>query len=452
MTLVTGIEIGFAVGAVAALAALAAGALQYLEKRKLLALAALEGVAAAAAWVAFALRQRHEIGVSAGGLTVCAGAAAAAAVLSRAVARERRVEQEILRAEQRLAQLVQQETEARERELELALARARADSVSLLQEEERRIAENHRSLVAEREHASAVKLVATLAETQQKVEQRLGEWRQDLDRTLARLQGEVGRVGERQKELIAEAEARIAIDAERIAAESEEQRATIARLREETERTTREALSAAAAEIESHSQVRRRALDELGERLRRRETSLLEHIERDEAEAVARIQVGFAEVERRQVEALERGVERASGRLSEAAVQMFGDEVKAAREGAAQRLGRELERAVQAFVREAESVLGKRVAQVGETGAQRLEKRLAEVSAGLERQRDDSLERLERRLEDAEAESRRRLQTLAADAEAERGILEARLHELGRRVEDTMAHAQERLASLEQLR
>src|SRR5712691_6176920 len=113
---------------------------------------------------------------------------------------------------------------------------------------------------------------------------------------------------------------------------------------------------------------------------------------------------------------------------------MFGDEVKAAREGAAQRLGRELERAVQAFVREAESVLGERVRQVGETGAQRLEKRLAG------------------RLEDAEAESRRRLQTLAADAEAERGILEARLHELGRRVEDTMAHAQERLASLEQLR
>src|SRR5262249_30033584 len=161
-------------------------------------------------------------------------------------------------------------------------------------------------LVAEREHASAVKLVAALAETQQKVDQRLREWQQDLDRTLARLHGEVARVGERQKELIAEAEARIAIDADRIAAESDDQRAAIARLREEIERTTRDALTSAAVEIENHTQERRRALDELGERLRRRESALLEQVEREEADALARIQVGFADVERRQVEALER--------------------------------------------------------------------------------------------------------------------------------------------------
>jgi hypothetical protein len=248
-------------------------------------------------------------------------------VLARAVAQERRVEQEIGRAEERLSQLIAAEVEERARELEHTLARARADSISLLAEEERRIAENHRALVAEREHASGVKLVATLAETQQKIEQRLAEWRQDLEHTLTRLQQEVGRVGERQKELIAESEARIAVDAERIAAESEEQREAVARLREELERTTRAALASAGAELESHAQERRRAVEELADRLRRREHSVREHIEREEAEAAARIQSGFADVERRQVEALERGVERATTRLAEAAVLQFADDV-----------------------------------------------------------------------------------------------------------------------------
>jgi hypothetical protein len=378
---------------------------------------------------------------------VSAGAAAAAAVLSRAVARERRVEQEIQRAELRLAELIHGEAEERARELERTLARARADSVSLLQDEERRIAESHRSLVAEREHASGVKLVAALAETQQKVEQRLVEWRQDLDRTIARLQQELARVGDRQRELIGEAEARIGIDAERITAESDEQRAAIARLREDLERTTRDALAAAASELESHALERRRVLEELADRLRRRELTIAEHIEREEADALQRIQTGFAEVERRQVEALERSVERSSARFAEATSQLFADEIKAAREGAAQRLARELDRAVQAFLREAESVLRERVEQVGETGAQRLEKRLSQVATALEHQRDDALAALERKVEEAEASFRRSLETFAADAEAERGIVEARLHELSRRIEETLAHAQERIAS-----
>jgi colicin import membrane protein len=446
---ITGFEIAFAVGAALALAALVCGALQYVGRRALLGLALVEAAASAAAWIVFALHpHRDELAVTAAGLLVSAGAAAAAAVLSRAVARERRVEQEIARAEQRLADQIQAEAEERGRELERTLARARADSVSLLQDEERRIAENHRGLVAEREHASGVKLVAALAETQQKVEQRLVEWRQDLDRTMARLQQELGRVGGRQRELIGEAEARIAIDAERIAAESDEQRAAIARLREDLERTTRDALAAAAAELESHAQERRRVLEELADRLRRRELTIADHIEHEEADAVQRIQMGFAEVERRQVEALERSVERSSARFAEATSQLFADDIKAAREQAAQRLARELDRAVQAFLREAESVLRERVEQVGETGAQRLEKRLSQLASTLERQRDDALAALERKVEEAEASFRRNLETLAADAEAERGIVEARLHELSRRIEETLAHAQERIGSL----
>ena len=218
-------------------------------------------------------------------------------------------------------------------------------------------------------------------------------------------------------------------------------------LREELERTTRDALAGADAELEGHSQERRRALDELAERLRRRERSVAEHIEHEEAEAVQRIQAGFAEVERRQVEALERAVERSSTRFAEAASQLFADEIKAAREGAAQRLSRELDRAVQAFLREAEALLRERVQQVGDTGAQRLEKRLSQVATALERQRDEALASLGRKVEEAEASFRRSLQTFAADAEAERGIVEARVHELSRRIEETLSHAQERVAS-----
>ncbi len=451
MTTTTIVEIGFAAAAVGAIGALACGALTYLGKQALLGIAGAEAAAAAAGWVLFALDPSRELGVAAGGVTVCAAAAALAPVLLRTVVRERRIEQDIVRAEQRLTELVAHETAERARELERTLARTRADSISILTEEERRIAENHRELVAEREHASGVKLVATLAETQQKVEQRVAEWREDLERTQARLQQELGRVGERQKELIAEAEARIAIDAERIASESEEQRATMLRLRDDLERSTAEVLVRAAAEIETHAQERRRALDELADRLRRREHSLGEHIEREEAEATERLKLGFADVERRQVEALERAVERASGRFSEAAVQQFGDEIKAAREGAAQRLARELDRAVQAFAREADIALGERVGQVGETGAQRLEKRLAQIGAELERQRDDALAALGRKLEETEGDFRRRLQSFAADAEAERGVVEARLHELSRRIEETMAHAQERISAAARL-
>ena len=50
------------------------------------------------------------------------------------------------------------------------------------------------------------------------------------------------------------------------------------------------------------------------------------------------------------------------------------------------------------------------------------------------------------------ADLRRRLDGLSADAEAERAVIEARLHELARRIEETVGHAQTRLAAIESLR
>src|SRR5437667_17560 len=193
------------------------------------------------------------------------------------------------------------------------------------------------------------------------------------------------------------------------------------------------------AELEGYASDRRRSLHELNERIRKRERQLTELIEREETDATRRIQAGFADVERRQLEQLERILSRATSSYSDAATQQFADTVKSSREAAAVRLSRELDRAVQAFAREAQTVLADRLAQVGDAGAQRLERRQAQVAAGLDRQRTEAIEAFEARLLQAEQELRRRLDTLAADTEAERAVLDARLRELAKRLDETFA-------------
>ena len=175
--------------------------------------------------------------------------------------------------------------------------------------------------------------------------------------------------------------------------------------------------------------------------MRRRERTLAEQIEREETEAMRRMHASFADVERRQIEQLERIIGRATTSYSEAAGQQFADAIRAAREGAAVRLSRELDRAVESFAREAESVLAERLAHVGDAGAQRLEKRLDQITSGLERQQLGAIGTFEQRIAAAEQELRRRLDLLAADAEAERAVLDARLQELARRIEDAIARA-----------
>ena len=113
--------------------------------------------------------------------------------------------------------------------------------------------------------------------------------------------------------------------------------------------------------------------------------------------------------------------------------------MRGTREAAATRLSRELDRAVQAFAREAQTVLGERLSQVGDAGAQRLERRLTQVTEGLERQREEAVANFEARLTQAEQDLRRRLDGLTADTEAERAVLEARLRELARKLDETLA-------------
>jgi hypothetical protein len=437
--LVTIMQIAFAAAAAVAALTLLGVAFDRIRHRLLVGLAVLAGVAAVAAWVGFGFRPGADTAAAAGGITVAFVAQLAAVKLRDLLRTTRRVDDQLARAQGRLNSLIAREADERNAELERTLARARADSASILAEQERRMAEERRAAAAERSRTAAAELGKELSAAQQQTEVRLTAWTDDLERAQRGVADQLAQLAQRQKQLIAEAEARIATDAERLETESEQQRASVVRLRDELAHASQEAVAAGSAELEGYASERRRSLHELNERIRKRERQLTELIEREEAEATRRIQAGFADVERRQLEQLERILTRATSSYSDAATQQFADTVKSSREAAAVRLSRELDRAVQALAREAQTVLAERLAQVGDAGVQRLERRQAQVAAGLDQQRSEAVEAFESRLLQAEQELRRRLDSLAADAEAERAVLDARLRELAKRIDEALA-------------
>ena len=444
---VTIVQAGFAAAVVVVALSFGAALRRRLSGSFLVALTALVGIGAVAAWVSFALDPARSVAIAAAGLTAAAAIELALVRVRRSLSRAWRIDDETARAERRLRELVERETTAHAAELERTLARARAESTSLLLDEERRIAEERRQAVAAREEEAGANLSEALAQTQRRVERRLGEWGEDLERAQQGLAAQIARLAERQKELLGEVETRMRGDAERVEGEGEELKAMVARLRDELARAAQEAAAAASAELESTQGERRRALHDLNERLRRRERGLREQVEREEAEAVRRIQASFADVERRQVEQLERSVARSASSYADAAALQFSDAIKGQREDAARRLARELDRGVQAYARETERVLAERLSQVGDAGAQRLEKRLNGIAAGLERQREEFVESLERRLSDMESELRRRLQALVAETDSERATLETRLSDLSRRLDEVASRSRESLGA-----
>ena len=117
--------------------------------------------------------------------------------------------------------------------------------MSLLVEEERKLAEEHSREFAEREVAIAASLTEALTATQSQVEQRLAGWAQDLDRAADATKLRVGEITQRQKQLVSEVEVRLAADSERLAAESEELRSAVQRIRAELDRALEEALVSA---------------------------------------------------------------------------------------------------------------------------------------------------------------------------------------------------------------
>jgi hypothetical protein len=448
MAVETAFQLAFAGGILLAAATLALTALERLGARAILAVAGLVGAAATASWVAFALDPTRASAIAAVGLTACVLAVISALALRRGLMSGRGIDEQLELARQEFDAVVKRELRQRSEELELMLARARADAVSMFADDQRRLSEERRRLTSESEERARAELVEAIAGIQAHVEQRLVSWSSDLDRARQGLSTQLKELTKRQRELIASAEARMAAESERLSSTDEEQRAAVTRLREELTRSAQEAAVNADAELEAHALERRRALHEIGERLRTRERDLGQRIEREQAEAARRIQSTFADVERRQVEQLERVLERAAGRFSDAAAQQFDKSIKTAREDAAQRLSRELDRSIQMFAREGESLLAERLAQVGDAGGMRLEKKLAQVAKALERQRDEFVAVTERRLAELDADFRARLSGIAADENAERSALETRLQELARRIDDTLARAEERLTSL----
>jgi hypothetical protein len=441
VTLTHAAEIAFAVAAVVASTLLVAAVAERVTRRTLVALALLLAALSAAGWVAFGLHQRAAIAVAAGGIMVAALAALVATRIPDLTRRLRRIDERFSEGEARLSTLVEQEASARALELERTLARARADSSSLLVEQERKMAEDRRRTAEERERELGVSLADALTRTQRQVESRLGGWREDLVRAQHAVEAQHGELAQRLRQLIAETEATIAADIERLENESEQQREGIMRVREELTRAVQETVAAGNAELETYAAERRRALHELNDRIRARERALGEQVERAETEATRRVQAAFADVERRQVEQLQRILDRATSSYSDQAAQQFGDAIRASREQAAARLSRELDRAVQAFVREAERVLAEQLGHVADAGAQRLEKRLSQAGASVERQRTEAIAAFEERLTTTEHELRRRVEAFAADVEAERAVLEARLQELARRIDEAIARA-----------
>ena len=433
MALTTICDLIFAGGVVLAALALAAAALHRARPPVLLSATGLEAAAAVGVWVAFALRHDRSLAVSAAGLTACTLAAGAAVLLSRALTRLGAVDARFAEEQADLLAAVEREKTAAGKELQLTLARARADSRSLLEEQERQIAEERRTLVSQWEHDATAALGEKLNQVQAQVEQRLAGWSQDLDRIAEATKTRIVELEQRQQQLLRELELRLTADAERLSAESEEQRAGVTRLRTELNRTVDEALALVRTELDTHAAERRRALHELEERMGRRERELTEQSQREEVDAVQRVRAGFEDVSRRQIEQLERAVDRAVASHADEAAQRFAQLVKTSREDAAKRLARELDRAVSTFSREAETVLAERLAHVGDAGAQRLEHRVSNVGKDLERRHDELVAAQDHRLSELESEMRHRIEELRSDIEAERGVLEARLQEALRR-------------------
>ena len=442
MSIETAVQIAFSAGVIVTGAAVAATLAGWGSRRLLAGIAGLLGVAAAAGWIVFGLDVDRDTAVAAGGLTVCTALALLAIPLTAALARQRRIDGELDAAETRLRELAASETKARMEELERTFARARADSSSRFAEEERRLADERRQELAERERRIASELGETLGLVERRVEQRLADWSGDLDRIQQAITTRLAELAQRQRDAVAEARTRLEADLDQLKATSEEQRAILAKLREEFEHAAQEAGAAARREVEVHESERRRALHEVSERLRQRERELRERIAAEETDAVGRIQSGFADVERRQVEQLTRIVDRTANRLSEAAVEQFSATVKAARDDAAKRLSRELDRAVAQFGHDAQSVLAERLAQVSDAGAARVDRKLSEIVRRIEERRDEFVGDFQRRFSDVEGELREQIRGLAADAEAERAVLEARVLELTRRLESAVTAAE----------
>ena len=160
----------------------------------------------------------------------------------------------------------------------------------------------------------------------------------------------------------------------------DEQRVAAIRLREELESSARDALARALEELQTQADDRRRTIDEMNERLRQHEHAVTEQVDRAESEARTRIELAFAELERRQVEHLERATAREIDARSEAGALEFENGCARSARRPPTRLREELDRTVESFLRRADGLIAAELQQAVNAASQRLDDRIVELA------------------------------------------------------------------------
>ena len=381
-----------------------------------LALGALAAGAALVANLVYGFTDTDALLLATAGLGAAMVAELGLAGFARGLRRARELERVAEAAKEDLARFVDTEMRERMLELERLLARERANASHQLSEQERRLSEERRDIVERQTERARVELTQAVSAVQERLERRLMAWAADLDRGQRELETHLTELAEKQREAVAAYEARLEADSERVDAASEEQRLALAKLREALQKFGTEFLDEGRSEIEVHAAERRRALHEVGERIRQRERALREQIDREEVEARTRLASGLADVEKRHLAALERAFDRAATRLSEYAEKQFDAQIRESREKAAERLSRELERGVEQFARQAEQDVANRIDEIARQTADRLQKRITEA---------------------------------ARSGEAQHELAAERVRQLTERLEETIAAAEDRIAALE---
>lgn len=412
--MVAAAEIALAVGIAIVAASFAGVVLDRVSDRTLLAGIVVLGALAGAVGIVFAIGLAidrwswEQLLVSFAGLVAATAAQAGALGMSRGLRRLRAVEQERTQMLADLDRELEIHAERRLTELDRTLARERAETMHLLVEQERELRDTRRREAEQEATAAETRLVETVSESQQRLEQRLSAWSADLERAQQQLKARLEDLIRQQADALKGHEHRLAEHAVEVGELEEEQHASIVRIREELDRSVAEAAETAKAEIEVHAADRRRALHEVGERLRTRERSMREQIEREETEVRQQLTQSIQDVERRHLEQLERILDRIVVRLSEDAERRFDVQLRESREKAADRLQRELELSMDTFTRSAEKEVAARISQAAQASATRLQRqiddvvRAAEAQTALSNERIQTLtERLERSLEAA---------------------------------------------------
>jgi hypothetical protein len=317
------------------------------------------------------------VGAVIAALLLCAGLALS---LRRARSRAVRTEQLVSEARRAVRATAEEESAAQAEQLRVTIARAQADSLSSYVAEERKLADQRRGELAVRERELSERMAELVAVVEQRVEERLRAWESDLERAQNALQGAVATLEQRMRQRIAEVDARVAAESDELDATIDEQRLAAVRLREELETSARDSLARALEELQLQADDRRRTIDELNERLRQHEHAVTEQVDRAESEARTRIDVAFAELERRQVEHLERSLSREIDARSEAGALEFENRMRAIREEAADRLREELDRIAESFLRRADGLIAAELQQAMNAASQRLDDRIVELT------------------------------------------------------------------------